>query len=137
MSDATGQARSAAGRSTADGSGNAAAGCTASPDLAPALSVPEAERLATLLKAVSDPLRLRFLSAIAGAPGGERCVCDLAALAPVSQPTVSHHLRVLRDAGVLVSERRGTWVHYRISDAHEAAVATLLRTLIPGAPAES
>src|SRR5699024_9296640 len=62
--------------------------------------------VATALKALAEPLRLRMLSFIATTPADEACVCDLAALADVSQPTVSHHLKVLRDAGILRSERR-------------------------------
>ena len=71
--------------------------------------------VAVTLKALAEPLRLRMLSFIATSPAGEACVCDLAALTDVSQPTVSHHLKVLRDVGVLTSERRGTWVWYRIT----------------------
>ncbi|MFS0866759.1 metalloregulator ArsR/SmtB family transcription factor [Microbacterium sp. 179-B 1A2 NHS] len=92
-----------------------------------------ATALATTLKALSDPLRLRMLSAIATDPRGESCVCDLAELADVSQPTVSHHLKVLRDTGVLSSERRGTWVWYRIAPALRPAVTTLLDSFAPAA----
>ncbi|MFE4463473.1 metalloregulator ArsR/SmtB family transcription factor [Oerskovia sp. NPDC056781] len=89
--------------------------------------------VATVLKALAEPLRLRMLSFIATAPAGEACVCDLAALTDVSQPTVSHHLRVLRDVGVLASERRGTWVWYRITPGYKAAVTTLLDSFAPAA----
>ncbi|MDD7929902.1 metalloregulator ArsR/SmtB family transcription factor [Microbacterium thalli] len=92
-----------------------------------------AAALATTLKALSDPLRLRMLSAIATDARGESCVCDLAELADVSQPTVSHHLKVLRDTGVLTSERRGTWVWYRITPALRPAVTTLLDSFAPAA----
>jgi len=92
-----------------------------------------ATAIATTLKALSDPLRLRMLSAIATDPRGESCVCDLAELADVSQPTVSHHLKVLRDTGVLASERRGTWVWYRIAPALRPAVTTLLESFAPAA----
>ncbi|MFD1492747.1 MULTISPECIES: metalloregulator ArsR/SmtB family transcription factor [Microbacterium] len=92
-----------------------------------------AAAIATTLKALSDPLRLRMLSAIATDARGESCVCDLAELAEVSQPTVSHHLKVLRDTGVLTSERRGTWVWYRIAPALRPAVATLLDSFAPAA----
>ncbi len=71
----------------------------------------EAEAVATLLKALADPVRLRLMSLIAG--GDEACVCDLTAPFALSQPTISHHLRVLRDAGLVDAERRGTWVYYR------------------------
>lgn len=76
-----------------------------------AMAPEEAEAVATMLKALADPVRLRLMSLIAGAD--EACVCDLTAPFDVSQPTISHHLRVLRDAGLVVSERRGTWVYYR------------------------
>ncbi|WP_404444530.1 metalloregulator ArsR/SmtB family transcription factor [Microbacterium marinum] len=92
-----------------------------------------ATALATTLKSLSDPLRLRMLSAIATDPRGESCVCDLAELADVSQPTVSHHLKVLRDTGVLTSDRRGTWVWYRIAPALRPAVTTLLDSFAPAA----
>ena len=87
--------------------------------------------VAATLKALADPLRLRMLSAIASDPRGESCVCDLAALADVSQPTVSHHLKVLRDVGVLTSERRGTWVWYRIAPSRRGAVTALLESFAP------
>ncbi|WP_293696209.1 metalloregulator ArsR/SmtB family transcription factor [uncultured Agrococcus sp.] len=83
------------------------------------------------LKALADPLRLRMLSAIQSDPRGESCVCDLAELADVSQPTVSHHLKVLKETGMLVSERRGTWVYYRIASARHGAVTVLLDTFAP------
>lgn len=89
--------------------------------------------VATTLKALADPLRLRILSSIATAPTGEACVCDLTALTDVSQPTVSHHLKVLRDVGVLGSERRGTWVWYRINREYRGAVSTLLDVFAPAA----
>ncbi|QCR19178.1 MULTISPECIES: metalloregulator ArsR/SmtB family transcription factor [Agrococcus] len=98
-----------------------------------AISEAAAGSLATTLKALSDPLRLRMLSAIATDGRGESCVCDLAELAEVSQPTVSHHLKVLKDAGVVTSERRGTWVWYRITPALQPAVTTLLDSFAPAA----
>ncbi|WP_309132018.1 metalloregulator ArsR/SmtB family transcription factor [Brevibacterium sp.] len=82
--------------------------------------------LAGVLKALADPLRLRMLSAIAANPRGEACVCDLSALADVSQPTVSHHLKKLREAGLLDADRRGTWVWYRIPESRRSAVSELL-----------
>lgn len=71
----------------------------------------QAERVAELLRALADPIRLRLMSIIAASD--EVCVCDLTAPFSVSQPTISHHLRVLKDAGLVDSERRGTWVYYR------------------------
>jgi len=99
-----------------------------------------AASVAATLKALSDPLRLRMLSAIAADPRGESCVCDLAELADVSQPTVSHHLKVLKEVGVLTSERRGTWVWYRVNPRRRGAVTLLLDSFSPSAmrmPADS
>ena len=64
--------------------------------------------------ALGDPARLRLLSLIATAPAGEVCVCDLVEPIGKSQPTVSHHLKILREAGLVESEGRGTWAYYRI-----------------------
>jgi ArsR family transcriptional regulator len=75
-----------------------------------AMSEREAEQVAGLLKALADPVRLRLMSMIAAAD--ETCVCELTDTFDVSQPTISHHLRVLREAGLVESERRGTWVYY-------------------------
>lgn len=69
--------------------------------------------LAQMFKALGDPVRLRLLSVIASSAGGEACVCDISATFHLSQPTISHHLKVLRSAGILDSERRGSWVYYR------------------------
>ena len=83
------------------------------------MSEEEAVRVAELLKALADPVRLRLMSLIASAD--EKCVCDLTGPFDVSQPTISHHLKVLREAGLVDSERRGTWVYYRARrDALEA-----------------
>jgi ArsR family transcriptional regulator len=89
--------------------------------------------LAATLKAIADPLRLRMLSAIATSPTGETTAGELATLTAVSQPTVSHHLKVLRDVGLLTSDRRGTWVWYRIAPAYRGAVTTLLDRFAPAA----
>lgn len=69
--------------------------------------------LAQMFKALGDPVRLRLLSLIASNAGGEACVCDISATFDLSQPTISHHLKVLRSAGILDCERRGSWVYYR------------------------
>lgn len=74
----------------------------------------DAERAALLLKAVADPVRLQLLSIIANAPRREACVCDMTEVVGVSQPTVSHHLKVLVEAGVLTRERRGTWAWFTL-----------------------
>lgn len=74
----------------------------------------QAETLAKVFKALGDPIRLRLLSMIASRAGGEVCVCDLTPAFEVSQPTISHHLKQLKQAGLIGSERRGTWVYYRL-----------------------
>ena len=89
------------------------------------LGTEEAERIARLFKALADPVRLRLFSLVASHPGGEACVCDIADVG-VSQPTVSHHLKKLKDAGLLVSERRATWVFYRVEPGVLAAMGQLL-----------
>ena len=74
----------------------------------------EAERLASVLKVVADPTRLRLLSILASSPAGEVCVCALTAPVGLSQPTVSHHLKVLTGAGLVERDKRGVWAYYRI-----------------------
>jgi ArsR family transcriptional regulator, arsenate/arsenite/antimonite-responsive transcriptional repressor len=77
-----------------------------------ALDDAQAATLAAMFKALGDPVRLRLLSLIASHPGGEACVCEISATFDVSQPTISHHLKLLRSAGLIDCERRGTWVYY-------------------------
>ncbi len=89
------------------------------------LTAEEAERTAVMFKALGDPVRLRLFSAVASHEGGEACVCDISDVG-VSQPTVSHHLKKLKEAGLLSSERRGTWVYYRVEPAVLAAMGRLL-----------
>jgi len=84
------------------------------PVLAGRLEQPEAEELAGVFKALGDPGRLRLLSFLAAQPRGEACVCHLTEPLGLSQPTVSHHLKVLTDAKLLERERRGTWMYYRL-----------------------
>ncbi|TYK46696.1 ArsR/SmtB family transcription factor [Actinomadura decatromicini] len=76
------------------------------------LDAEEAAGLAPLFKALGDPVRLRLLSLIACHEGGEACVCDLTGAFDLSGPTISHHLKVLKQTGLIDSERRGTWVYY-------------------------
>jgi ArsR family transcriptional regulator len=78
------------------------------------LSADQSIELARLFKAMGDPVRLRLMSLIASHEGGEACVCDLTDVFDLSGPTISHHLKVLREAGLITGERRGTWVYYRI-----------------------
>ncbi|SDE63552.1 ArsR family transcriptional regulator [Rhodococcus tukisamuensis] len=91
--------------------------------------------LARMFKALADPVRLRLLSLVASHAGGEACVCDISASFDLSQPTISHHLKVLREAGLLDCERRGTWVYYWvIPSALQQLSAVLLTEGEPAAP---
>jgi len=101
------------------------------------LTEQDAKSLAVAFKALSDPVRLRLLSLIASFEGGEACVCDLTGPFDVSQPTISHHLRVLREAGLIDCERRGTWVYYWVLPDALRRLGSLLATdaVVPaGAP---
>ncbi|MGW2224042.1 ArsR/SmtB family transcription factor [Streptomyces formicae] len=86
----------------------------------------QAETLAKVFKALGDPVRLRLLSMIASRQGGEVCVCDLTPAFDLSQPTISHHLKLLRQAGLIDCERRGTWVHYWLLPEMTDKIAALL-----------
>ncbi len=100
----------------ADGATDAAAAAAAccAPAAREAIGADEAERLARLLKAVAEPARLRLVSLVAAHDDMEACVCDLTEPLGLSQPTVSHHLKVLVDAGILTRDKRGTWAYYRL-----------------------
>src|SRR3954454_6383597 len=74
----------------------------------------QAQELAALLKAVADPTRLQLLSMVGAAGEGEACVCDLTDVLGLTQPTISHHLKVLVDAGLLTRDRRGSWAYFRL-----------------------
>jgi ArsR family transcriptional regulator len=91
------------------------------------MSTEQAEQVVPLLKALADPVRLRLVSLIAAAEGGEACVCDLNAAFDQTQATISHHLKVLHSAGVLDREKRGVWVWYAVRPEALAAVADLFR----------
>jgi len=106
-------------------------GCEVTPLVADPLTVQAAVELAAMFKALSDPVRLRLLSLVASHAGGEACVCDISAGFEVSQPTISHHLKVLREAGLLSSQRRGSWVYYRIEPAALAQLSRLLDIPVP------
>ncbi|TQF67198.1 winged helix-turn-helix transcriptional regulator [Rhodococcus spelaei] len=94
--------------------------------------------LARMFKALGDPVRLRLLSLVASHAGGEACVCDISESFELSQPTISHHLKVLREAGLLDCERRGTWVYYRaIPAALQQLSAVLLTEGEPAAASEA
>ncbi len=96
------------------------------PLLGGGLTREDAEQLAATFKAVANPARLLVLSLIAAQPTGEACVCHFTARLDLSQPTVSHHLKLLFDAGLLERERRGTWVYYRIIPEQLAALRQVL-----------
>lgn len=104
--------------------------------LAVALGEGEAREIASIFKALGDPTRVRLLSLIAGSPGGEACVCDLTEPVGLAQPTVSHHLKTLVDAGLLAREQRGRWAYYAITPAPLETLAThvesITRRPLPG-----
>lgn len=82
--------------------------------------------MAPVLAALADPVRLRIISMLIAAPEGTSCGCDLESPLALSQPTVSHHLKVLREAGLIEGERRGRWVHYRVIPSRLAEIAEAL-----------
>jgi ArsR family transcriptional regulator len=90
------------------------------------LDADQASAFAPMFKALGDPVRLRLLSMIASAGGGEVCVCDLTGEFALTGPTISHHLKVLREAGLVDSDRRGTWVYYRLVPGALAMLGGLL-----------
>jgi ArsR family transcriptional regulator, arsenate/arsenite/antimonite-responsive transcriptional repressor len=92
------------------------------------MSPSQAERVAPLLKALADPVRLRLVSLIAASAGGEACVCDLNGAFELTQATISHHLKVLHSAGVLDRDKRGVWVYYAVRPDALRSVATLFDT---------
>lgn len=98
----------------------------------PPTSAEAVDDAARKFKALGDPVRLRLLASIATAPSGEACVCDISTGFDLSQPTISHHLKVLREAGLLDCERRGTWVYYWVAPG---ALQGLSALLIGHAPA--
>jgi len=95
------------------------------------LSAQAAEQIVPLLKALADPVRLRLMSLVASHEGGEACVCDLNDAFELSQPTISHHLKVLHEAGLLERDKRGVWVYYRASAQALAGLASLIGSTAP------
>src|SRR3954468_738204 len=98
------------------------------------LSAEAAEKLAFLLKAMAEPTRLRLLSLVAAHEGGEACVCDLIEPVGLSQPTVSHHLKVLVDAGLLTRDKRGVWAYYRLVPERLQQAARALNPVLAVSP---
>ncbi len=94
------------------------------------LSEQHAVELSRLFKALGDPVRLRLLSLIASHDGGEACVCELTGVFDLTGATISHHLKVLREAGLISGERRGTWIYYRV---HPEVLTRLSAVLLPSA----
>lgn len=92
------------------------------------LTPQQAAAVAPLLKALADPVRLRLMSMVLSHEGAEACVCDLLPAFELTQPTISHHLKVLHDAGLLNREKRGVWVYYQARPAAMAAISTLFTT---------
>jgi ArsR family transcriptional regulator len=95
------------------------------------LSTDAAEQIVPLLKALADPVRLRLMSLVASHEGGEACVCDLNDAFELSQPTISHHLKVLHESGLLEREKRGVWVYYRASREALSSLASLIGATAP------
>ncbi|HET9255195.1 MAG TPA: metalloregulator ArsR/SmtB family transcription factor [Pseudonocardiaceae bacterium] len=104
-------------------------GCC-SPVVREPLSIDEVRRPAQMFKALGDPIRLRLLSMISSHEDGEACVCELTGFT-VTGPTISHHLKVLREAGLIEGERRGTWIYYRVLPGPLTTLAALLHAQQP------
>ena len=100
--------------------------CRGTPLLKEPLTARQAADLATLLKALADPTRLRLVSMVAAHEGGEACVCELTGPLGLTQPTISHHLKVLIDAGILTRDKRGVWAYYALVPGALDAVAAVL-----------
>jgi ArsR family transcriptional regulator len=94
-----------------------------------------AVELARVFKALGDPVRLRLLSLIASHEGGEACVCELTGVFDLKGPTISHHLKVLKEAGLITGDRRGTWIYYRVSPDTLRGLADVLALDDAGVPA--
>lgn len=103
-------------------------GACCAPLIRQPLSASAAADLARTLKAIADPVRLQLLSLIAAHDGGEACVCDLTDPVGLTQPTVSHHLRVLVEAGLLTREKRGVWAYFAVIPGALDALADVLST---------
>lgn len=100
------------------------------------MSAQQATQVAPLLKALADPVRLRLMSIVLSHEGGEACVCDLTPAFDLSQPTISHHLKVLHDAGLLDRDKRGVWVYYQARPEAMEAMLNLFGSIgVPAAEA--
>lgn len=105
------------------------------------LSDTESADFAAMFKAIADPVRLRLLSLIAAHRDGQACVCDLTGAFELSGPTISHHLKVLRECGIITGERHGTWIYYRVLPETIRQLAEILTPMAtdtpPHAPADA
>lgn len=97
------------------------------------VDVEKAESMAPVFAALADPMRLRIVSMLLAAPEGSACGCDLEGPLGLSQPTVSHHLKVLREAGIIEGERKGRWIHYRVVLARLEEIAGSIAPVIASA----
>lgn len=113
-----------------------AGGCCA-PVTGGVLAVEDAQRLSRMFKALGDPTRVRLLSMISAQSGGEACVCDLTEPVGLSQPTVSHHMKQLVDAGLVTREQRGKWAYYAIVPEVLSVLSNALKPQTGSAPASS
>lgn len=102
-----------------------------SPATGELMSQADAVRLATSLKAIADPTRLRLLSLVAAQTDGEACVCEMTAPVGLTQGTVSHHLKILVDSGLLTRDQRGKWAYYALVPGSLGVLAQLVQTLAP------
>jgi ArsR family transcriptional regulator len=107
--------------------GPLAAGCCA-PLLGQPLTADQADGLARLLKALADPVRLRLVSMVAAHDGGEACVCELTEPLGLTQPTISHHLKILVDAGIFSRDKRGVWAYYTLVPSALERLSAVLST---------
>ncbi|MCP1428714.1 helix-turn-helix transcriptional regulator [Microbacterium foliorum] len=99
------------------------------PRTSSALPLAEAERIARLFKALGDPARIRLLSLISSSEGGEACICDLTDPIGLSQGTVSHHMKLLAEAGLVTREQRGKWAYFALADGALEAAGDALRSV--------
>jgi len=99
------------------------------PRLTSAITSEDAERIARVFKALGDPTRVRLLSLIAAGDGGEACICDLTDPVGLSQGTVSHHMKLLADAGLVTRDQRGRWAYFSLNDEALKAAADALRSV--------
>jgi ArsR family transcriptional regulator, arsenate/arsenite/antimonite-responsive transcriptional repressor len=90
------------------------------------MTMEQAEQVAQLMKALADPVRLRLMSLVASHADGEACMCDLTEAFDLSQPTISHHMKVLHEAGLVDREKRGVWVYYRVRPQALNAIGMLI-----------